>query len=223
MLPQVDVWSGPRKYETAIKAMQSTHYDLAIIDDGFSHLRLKKNLNLVLFDVSQSQDHYQLIPLGHLREPFSSLVNADMVILTKLENQPPDKIDLFRKEILKHNSSLFESQYQMRLPSDLKKQIFLVTTIANPLPILQFLKQMQYSVVKHIKYSDHYALNEHDQKRILKDLQFTESDVDILVTEKDKIKITNKDLLSRTKVIQLKVDISQQAKAILYEKISQIF
>lgn len=223
LMPEVDVWSGPKKFQTALKAIKTSHYDLVLVDDGFSHLKLSRNINLVLFDVSRSLDHYRLMPLGHLREPYSSLSRADMVILTKMENQPLEKIDFFKQQIKLYNSSVYESKFKMILPLGLKKQIFLVTSIANPEPILQFLKQENYSVIKHLKFSDHYALNEQTQQSILNDLKKIDQDVDILMTEKDRIKITNEELLSRSKLIQLQVDMPEEQKVELHEKISQIF
>jgi tetraacyldisaccharide 4'-kinase len=58
-----------------------------VLDDGFQHLELKRDLDLVLIDAASSFGNGHLLPWGPLREPTDQLARADVVILTRFSNQ----------------------------------------------------------------------------------------------------------------------------------------
>ncbi len=58
-----------------------------VLDDGFQHLELKRDLDLVLIDAASSFGNGHLLPWGPLREPIDQLARADMAILTRFKNQ----------------------------------------------------------------------------------------------------------------------------------------
>jgi len=64
---------------------QYSEIDCVVLDDGFQHRRLARNLDLVLIDATQDTMHDRLLPRGRLREPLSSLRRADAVIVTRAE------------------------------------------------------------------------------------------------------------------------------------------
>ncbi|PYS90320.1 MAG: tetraacyldisaccharide 4'-kinase [Acidobacteria bacterium] len=66
----------------AIKELKS---DLFILDDGFQHLRLARDLNLVTLDASAPWGGGHLLPRGRLREPLAGLKRADCLIITRAE------------------------------------------------------------------------------------------------------------------------------------------
>lgn len=57
--------------------------DVAILDDGFQHRRLARDLDIVLLDASNPFGNYRLLPAGLLREPVSALSRADVVLITR--------------------------------------------------------------------------------------------------------------------------------------------
>lgn len=59
--------------------------DCVVLDDGFQHRRLARDLDLVLVDASRPPDRDALLPAGHLREPVSSLARAHGVVITHAE------------------------------------------------------------------------------------------------------------------------------------------
>jgi tetraacyldisaccharide 4'-kinase len=61
--------------------------DVVLLDDGFQHLRLERDLDLVLIDSGDPWGGGRLPPLGRLREPLSALVRADAVLVTKVPAQ----------------------------------------------------------------------------------------------------------------------------------------
>jgi len=59
--------------------------DVHILDDGFQHLALARDVDIVLLDATQELLHYTLLPAGRLREPFSALTRAHFVVITRTE------------------------------------------------------------------------------------------------------------------------------------------
>ena len=71
------------RYLAGMYAYKKFGSDFFILDDGFQHLGLKRNLNLVLIDASEPFGNARLLPWGPLREPLSQLGRADAFILTR--------------------------------------------------------------------------------------------------------------------------------------------
>jgi tetraacyldisaccharide 4'-kinase len=223
-LVDADVWSGPTKYKTLAAALKIKSYDLAIIDDGFSHRKIKRQLDIVLFDVSRSRAHYQIMPFGFMREPWSALKRASLVILTKLENQEIGRINFYRNEILKHQDNLVSLHFNSEIKLK-EKNIFLVAGIGNPEALIQNLKQQGYQVIRSKLYEDHYEFPVTEQEKIWSEYQQSkgESDVALVTTAKDLIKLNHPEILKNIKTIELNVSMSNETLKVLHEKISQLF
>ena len=219
-----DVWSGPVKYKTLGAALRLKTYDLAIIDDGFSHRQINRQLDIVLFDVSRSRAHYQIIPFGFMREPWSALKRASLVILTKLENQEKGRIHFFQNEIQKYQKNLLSLDFVTKLNLKIKN-IFLVTGIGNPEALVQNLKRLGYNVVKVKLYEDHYKFPVTEQIKIWKEYQSlkADSEIEIVTTSKDFIKLSHPDLKQNLKIIELNISMTDEKLKALHEKISQLF
>lgn len=62
--------------------------DVFLLDDGFQHLGLARDLDIVLIDASREMAQEKLLPAGDLREPFSAMMRADVLIFTRIEHAP---------------------------------------------------------------------------------------------------------------------------------------
>jgi tetraacyldisaccharide 4'-kinase len=60
--------------------------DVFLLDDGFQHLQLARDLDIVLMDASRPVGHQALLPVGPMREPISALSRAAMIVFTRAEN-----------------------------------------------------------------------------------------------------------------------------------------
>ncbi len=219
-----DVWSGPVKYKTLEAALKAAPYDVIIIDDGFSHRKIKRQLDIVLFDASRGRHHYQIIPFGFMREPWSALKRASLVIMTKLENQDPGRIQFYRNEILKYQDQVLELHFLSELKLKVKN-IFLVAGIGNPEALILNLKNQGYNVIQTKLYPDHFKFSPTEQKKIW--TQYLElksnSDIVLVTTAKDYIKLSHLDMIKEVKIIELSLSMSANNLKALHEKISQLF
>ena len=82
-LPDVPVIVGRDRYAAGRKALKRFAPDVLILDDGFQHLRLFRDLDLVLLDGRKPFGNTRLFPRGTLREPASALTRADACIYTR--------------------------------------------------------------------------------------------------------------------------------------------
>ena len=86
-LPGAAVYTGASRYEAGKIAWEQFKPDLFLLDDGFQHFQLHRDLDLVLLDAATPFGNGQLLPRGILREPKSALAAAQVLILTRYQEE----------------------------------------------------------------------------------------------------------------------------------------
>ena len=84
-LPGVAVYTGACRYAAGLAAWQEFKPDLFLLDDGFQHFQLHRDLDLVLLDATAPFGNGSLLPRGPLREPLTALAAAQGLILTRFD------------------------------------------------------------------------------------------------------------------------------------------
>jgi tetraacyldisaccharide 4'-kinase len=84
-LPGVAVYTGACRYAIGLAAWQEFKPDLFLLDDGFQHFQLYRDLDLVLLDAAAPFGNGHLLPRGPLREPLAALAAAHSLILTRFD------------------------------------------------------------------------------------------------------------------------------------------
>jgi tetraacyldisaccharide 4'-kinase len=84
-LPGVAVYTGACRYAAGLVAWKEFRPDLFLLDDGFQHFQLHRDLDLVLLDAASPLGNGYLLPRGPLREPLAALTAAQGLILTRFE------------------------------------------------------------------------------------------------------------------------------------------
>jgi tetraacyldisaccharide 4'-kinase len=89
-LPGVPILADARRVRAAA-VMEARFPDVSIhlLDDGFSHVALERDADVVLLDATAPDAGGALLPAGRLREPLASLARADFVVVTKTEQADP--------------------------------------------------------------------------------------------------------------------------------------
>lgn len=98
-LPDVPHLQGPDRVALATTAVEELEAELLILDDGFQHRRLHRDLDIVLIDASNPWGYGHLLPRGMLREPKNSLRRAGAVILTKCGQVAEESLTSLRQEV----------------------------------------------------------------------------------------------------------------------------
>jgi lipopolysaccharide heptosyltransferase II/tetraacyldisaccharide 4'-kinase len=96
-LPGVIVYTGTCRYEAGMTAWREHRPDLFLLDDGFQHFQLARDLDIVLLDADRPFGNGRLLPAGPLREPLTTLRAADVLILTRYDKRHRDRLNLLRR------------------------------------------------------------------------------------------------------------------------------
>lgn len=168
--------------------------EIVLLDDAFQHRKVDAGLNIVLtaFDDLYTDD--VLLPTGNLREPRLGAKRADIIVVTKC---PENLAEIIKLEIvqkiapLPHQEVFFGSiAYSKTVKNSggmldlgtLKNQyVTLVTGIANPKPLVAYLKAIGLKF-EHLKYKDHHDFTESD-------LMHLKTKPLIITTEKDMVRL----------------------------------
>jgi len=106
-LPDVPHYQGPDRAALAAVAVEESESDVLVLDDGFQHRRLARDLDVVLVDATDTVPH--LLPRGLMREPFSSLARAHAVVLTRCDQVTPERLADLRSRVARHGKPVAES------------------------------------------------------------------------------------------------------------------
>jgi tetraacyldisaccharide 4'-kinase len=114
LLPQVPVIVGASRFLAGKKAIEELGADILILDDGFQHRGLYRDIDIVLLGSSRPLGNGRLLPGGSLRESPQALRRADIIVMTgssrKADSRLPDRLH----SLLKHSSHCFQSCHQAR-------------------------------------------------------------------------------------------------------------
>jgi tetraacyldisaccharide 4'-kinase len=100
-LPDVPQLQDPDRIKSASIAIEELETQCLVMDDGFQHRRLHRDLDVVLIDATNPFGYGYLLPRGLLREPIGSLARADVVVITRCQQVNQPDIDTILKMIAK--------------------------------------------------------------------------------------------------------------------------
>jgi len=179
----------------------NTPPEIILLDDAFQHRKVKGGYNVLLSSFNNLYVDDFMLPTGNLREYRSGAKRAQAIIVTKCPNNllETEQEQIIKKLKSKVNQSVFFTtiSYDTELKGadkidvrDLKNsEIVLVTGIANPNPLTEYLSSQQIKF-NHIKYPDHYNFKVKDIESIQETYNLIQSkNKIILTTEKDFVRI----------------------------------
>lgn len=196
--PTVSVYVGARKWEVALYAQSQGEYDVFIVDDGYQHRRLYRDLNIVILDATEKPENYAVLPEGRAREIWQGLQRSELIFLSKcnladegdliwLEKNIPEGIRCLR---VGYSISAIENAKGERIARAQLQQaeVFLVSAIARPDVFEAMVRDFARVSKASLAYRDHHQYSEEDLKFILE--SFKRSGAQYLVTtQKDAVKL----------------------------------
>ncbi|MEZ0391445.1 MAG: tetraacyldisaccharide 4'-kinase [Pseudobdellovibrionaceae bacterium] len=187
--PSFSVWTGPKKFITAQVASMQESSQLLVVDDGFQHRSLHRDFDIVLLDTTVEESEDFLLPVGRLREGYSSLQRASAVILTKVNWSHSEQVENLKKKI-PSGLPVYELEFHLRplKPLETGAPVALVSGIAKPKVFEASIRQLGFQIREHLIFSDHHPYSVRDRQRILETFRFSGAQ-QILTTEKDFYKL----------------------------------
>ena len=201
-LPDVPHLQDPDRVASAQIAIDELEAQIILMDDGFQHRRLGRDLNIVLIDMTCPFGHGYLLPRGLLREPIASLARADVVILTRTDQVSEQQIHAVEQQIRKTHASvpviycvhqpsgLLQSPSTTKRATELIQQrVALISGIGNPSAFRQSVVSLGAEVIDEFILPDHAQYDAQTMAKLDRWAQALDS-VDALVcTHKDLVKI----------------------------------
>jgi tetraacyldisaccharide 4'-kinase len=99
LCPDVPHLQNPDRVAAARIAIEELESQLLILDDGFQHRRLGRDLDIVLIDATNPWGYGALLPRGLLREPLSALRRASVVVLTRVDGVTEEQLQQIRQRL----------------------------------------------------------------------------------------------------------------------------
>ena len=185
----------------AAQGLDPSQTSVIILDDGFQHRRLHRDLDIVLIDALNPFGYGALLPRGLLREPISSIQRSDLVLLTR-SNLVSDEVRCeIRKQLQRHHHDLVWAEAELRtngwkdvdgqdheLSRLADRKLFVFSAIGNPAGFVQTLQQDNFVLAGERRFADHHRYSMADFEQIERDAQEQNSDA-IVCTMKDYVKI----------------------------------
>lgn len=197
---------GKDRFRAGKKAMAAFNPDVMILDDGFQHLKLKRDLDLLLLDYSNPLGNKRYLPAGRLREtPQDSAQRADALVFTR-SPENDDNIEGINKVLQYYPGCPWFKTFHVPFivtragngPGTGKsitglsglrgKRAILFSGIAKNSSFYRSMEKLGVNVVEHLEFKDHYRYREPDVLRIKRAAERGGADV-LLTTEKDWAKI----------------------------------
>ena len=170
----------------AINSIIKLGYDVIILDDGFQDHQIFKNLNILCFDSKNWVGNKNLIPSGPLREPLTSIKEANFIIIKGEKNQ------IIEKEIktVNPNIDIIYAENKIENIESLKNKNFIAFAgIGNPYSFFNTLLDHNIKIIKQIIYPDHFQFTEKNYKTLSQEAESNKCN--LITTEKDYVRINN--------------------------------
>ena len=204
--PHAIVAVGADRYALGQWVLSRLPLDCFVLDDGFQHLKVKRDLDIVLIDATNPFGNNQMLPTGILRESLSGLKRADAIVVTRA-NLVKD-VSKIKAEILRINPNcqIFVSQNKfinaVKLKELLSKEstdqkskiknlkLMAFCALGNPDNFYEQLRQEKFNLVATKSFPDHHIYSNSEMRNLEKEAIEKGTEV-LLTTAKDAVKLTH--------------------------------
>lgn len=199
-LPNARVVVNADRVAGAREALEARGADCLVLDDGFQHRRLARDLDIVLVDALDPWGGGRLLPAGNLREPLTALRRADLIIITRA-----NQVDEYALEFIEQRLHSLAPRapvvpatveptviYADEAPREVNELGFCVVLpvcgIGNPASFVKLVDDLAGYVAPAVRFRDHHRYADRDVEKIRRAAERWEADL-VLTTRKDWVKL----------------------------------
>jgi tetraacyldisaccharide 4'-kinase len=197
--PRAIVAVGADRYRLARCVLETRAVDCIVLDDGFQHLAVHRDINLLLVDATDVEGLEGLLPAGRLREPMTAVKRATGLIVTRAEQ--PSEVDEVLKRLRTAIDPLplpmtaqvvFRAEEMVSVATGTNrsrewcrgKRALLVSGVGHHASFRSTAQELGLAVLDEVAYPDHYAYSVDDVGMLRKRAVDLKADV-VVTTEKD--------------------------------------
>jgi len=210
----------------ANKFLKDVALDAIVLDDAFQHRWIHRNVDLVIFDQRflkiAGRLEQKLLPLGVMREPFSSLDRANIIVINRKFSEKIEMPEKLKKYF--DGKKVYYAYYKATGFYDVKNHKFydvdefqgqkslVVCGVANPHSFYNILRDKGVSTTNKLQFADHKKYTNKEVQLIRKKFYDTNA-YSVLTTQKDAVKLTNYSLeLDDIDIYYLKIELAFEEK-----------
>jgi tetraacyldisaccharide 4'-kinase len=226
----IPVLVGKNRFVNGQLALQRCEIRGVLLDDGYQHLQLHRDLNILLIDSQIAFGDYHVLPRGILREPLEHLRRAHLFLLTKVED--PENCRPLEKMLRKIHPSLpvFHSHYEPQgligldgewvgLQGLKGKKALAISGIASPAYFSFLLRKCEIEIIREMIFPDHHQFTSKDLIAIGRESKKADW---IVTTEKDIVKLREMKIV-HPPVFALHIEMKIWEEEEFYKKVMEIF
>lgn len=202
--PGVPHRQNPDRIVASLELLSEQDVSAIVLDDGFQHRRIHRDLDIVLIDATNPFGFDHLLPRGLLRESLAGLRRADFVLITRANQTSPERLDEIREKCVRSNPRLedrmadvsFEpshlidgASHQQPVSEIHASPVFVMTGIGNPDAFVQTCRELGPQIVGTRFFPDHHHFTSAEVNSVA--AEAAALDARILTTVKDLVKIAN--------------------------------
>jgi 3-deoxy-D-manno-octulosonic-acid transferase len=189
---------GPNRYLTGKMLEERFGADVLILDDGFQHARLERQVDIVLIDALDPFRGGDVFPVGRLREPVEELRRADIFVITRSDYSPMlaaiesdlrrlnPRAPIFHSRVKPVAWVDFESGREYSQPPFTIAGAF--CGLGNPQSFWFTLRSLKIEPVEELDFSDHHRYRPREMRNLAHTFQLAGADA-LLTTEKDAVNL----------------------------------
>lgn len=195
--PDVPVVINPDRAAGAAEAIRAHGAQVLVMDDGFQHRRLARDLDIIAIDATQPFGYGRVLPAGLLREPISGLQRAHAVVLTRCDLVAEDVLTQIEEQVLRGNRDLVVAraihapvairtaeEREIPLGKLRSERVFAFCGIGNPQAFFQTIERLGAISVGSRVFDDHYRYAAEDLKAVHEQARERQASL-VLTTQKD--------------------------------------
>ncbi len=230
----VPIGIGSDRYAVGRQLLQAVDVHLLFLDDGFQHLQLHRDFDLVLIDALRPFGGGHLVPLGGLREPLSGLARATAFLMTRADEAPNTKA--IEAVVRRYNATapIFRARtvplrWRDSAGTEFKADLFkgkhvvAFCGLGNPQAFWETLRRLGIEPVAQYEYEDHHHYTPAEIRLLAQHARDMRADI-VLTTEKDEINLDTHypSIMGEIKLYRLEigteVDREQDLFGLIYQR-----
>jgi tetraacyldisaccharide 4'-kinase len=216
------VVSNPDRLAAGEWALKNLGTEVLVLDDGFQHLRLARDLDIVTIDATNPWGGGTLLPYGRLREPRAGLSRADCIVVTRTE-QVGDTVPIIENIRRLAGATPVLSSRMMtsaictlngeRVTDDSlpAQPIAAFCGVGNPESFFKQLRQQGYTPVFTRAFADHHNYDQADLNRLIKEVK-DHGARGLITTAKDALKLASLEIDLPCYVLEIEISIDDDAR-----------
>ncbi len=235
-LTGIPVVIGAARVKAATEAVAKLGVGAIVMDDGYQHLRIARDLNIVAIDANAPFGNRYCLPRGMLREPPTALKDAHLIILTRAGKLTEAKLEKLRAEIASYNSSApllrafhhpekvvdLSSGEEMELETLKGRKVVAFAGIGKPEAFFNEVERLGSTLTEAVPFPDHHRFEVEDMEKLVRWAKVTNAEA-LITTEKDGVRLDEVEKLPLPVwVLTTKMELAQEDESVFKNAILKV-